>query len=1087
MGSNSGEEAMQGVAGGEERILVSVRVRPLNEKELWKNDLSEWECINDTTIMYRSNLSASERSLYPTTYSFDRVFRTDCPTRQVYEEAAKEVALSVLNGINSSIFAYGQTSSGKTYTMSGITEYAVADIFNYIEKHKEREFVLKFSAMEIYNESVRDLLSNDTTPLRLLDDPEKGTVVEKLTEETLRDWNHFTELISFCETQRQIGETSLNEVSSRSHQILRMTIESSAREFLGNYKSSALAASVNFVDLAGSERASQTNSAGTRLKEGCHINRSLLTLGTVIRKLSKGRNGHIPFRDSKLTRILQSSIGGNARTAIICTMSPARSYVEQTRNTLLFASCAKEVSTNAKVNVVVSDKSLVKQLQRELARLESELKKSGSTQRKPDSAELLREKDLQIEMLKKEIMDLAMQRDLAHSQIKDMLQVVGDDMSSCDLESLGSQYPKLRVRSSMDFEDQTEEPILLNFDGVESVRSFDASQYSDGHSVSSEENYFQLPDLEKSLPIRNSFQAVLVVSHDAVANHVDQKIGQEQPGDKLGDSCKEIRCVESKDQFTNTNTHSSPAALSPNKDTDSNASSPGENMAISELTEVDNIDKENQDLCSSPGTNTVVSGLTEVENIDKENQDLCSSPGENTVVSGLTEFDNIDKENENVCSSLGANTAVSGLTEVEKIDKENKDWCSSPGENTVVSGLTEVDNIDKENQELCLSPGENTAVSGLTEVDNIDKENQDLCSYELKENKKLNSLHQGFVLPSSEKISPLLVEKRVSSSRILKLTRSRSCKASLMKDSSSDCFDQDEIIQNTPPIGIQKDYIGRPQGFEKRTYTLNYNPNNERLSWGGYGNCVRCSTADIQNVKSSFEMEIDDDSDLSPVRREKKERGSSNLLANHEETGRESTVSSKKFKDVGLNTLQSDEDKHLVWSSEFKLLQKEIVELWHSCNVSLVHRTYFFLLFKGEPSDSIYMEVELRRLSYLKDNQILEDGRTLTPESSKRYLRRERQMLSRQMQRKLSKSERDNMYLKWGISMSSKHRRLQLAHRLWSETDINHVRESATIVAKLVGTVEPDQAFKEMFGLNFAPRRRRKKSFGWTSSMKHIL
>jgi centromeric protein E len=97
-------------------------------------------------------------------------------------------------------------------------------------------------------------------------------------------------------------------------------------------------------------------------------------------------------------------------------------------------------------------------------------------------------------------------------------------------------------------------------------------------------------------------------------------------------------------------------------------------------------------------------------------------------------------------------------------------------------------------------------------------------------------------------------------------------------------------------------------------------------------------------------------------------------------------------------------------------------------------------------------------------------------------------MLSKQMQRKLSKSERENMYLKWGISMSSKHRGLQLAHRLWSETeDINHVRESATIVAELVGTVEPDQAFKEMFGLNFAPRRRRKKSFGWTSSMKQIL
>lgn len=97
-------------------------------------------------------------------------------------------------------------------------------------------------------------------------------------------------------------------------------------------------------------------------------------------------------------------------------------------------------------------------------------------------------------------------------------------------------------------------------------------------------------------------------------------------------------------------------------------------------------------------------------------------------------------------------------------------------------------------------------------------------------------------------------------------------------------------------------------------------------------------------------------------------------------------------------------------------------------------------------------------------------------------------MLSKQMHRRLSKSERDNLYLKWGISKSSKHRRLQLAHRLWSETeDMNHIRESATIVAKLVGSVEPDQAFKEMFGLNFAPRGRRKKSFGWTSSMKHIL
>ncbi|GMP33578.1 hypothetical protein CsSME_00006836 [Camellia sinensis var. sinensis] len=106
--------------------------------------------------------------------------------------------------------------------MSGITEHVVADLFDYIHMHNDREFVLKFSAIEIYNEAVKDLLSPDSGPLRLLDDPERGTIVEKLTEEILRDWDHLKELLSFCEAQRQIGETSLNETSSRSHQILRL-------------------------------------------------------------------------------------------------------------------------------------------------------------------------------------------------------------------------------------------------------------------------------------------------------------------------------------------------------------------------------------------------------------------------------------------------------------------------------------------------------------------------------------------------------------------------------------------------------------------------------------------------------------------------------------------------------------------------------------------------------------------------------------------------------------------------------------------------------------------------------------------------
>ncbi|PHT36822.1 Kinesin-like protein NACK2 [Capsicum baccatum] len=161
-------------------------------------------------------------------------------------------------------------------------------------------------------------------------------------------------------------------------QLIQSTIESLTREFIGKDNKTTLSASVNFINLAKSERASQVVSVGQRLKEGCHINRTLLTLGTVIHKLSftayntypncrKGIHGHVNYRDSKLTRILQPALRGNARTVIIFTLGTARSHVEKSQNTLLFACCAKKVTTNAQVNVVMSDKALVKHLQKKLA------------------------------------------------------------------------------------------------------------------------------------------------------------------------------------------------------------------------------------------------------------------------------------------------------------------------------------------------------------------------------------------------------------------------------------------------------------------------------------------------------------------------------------------------------------------------------------------------------------------------------------------------------------------------------------------------------------------------------------------------
>ncbi|KAJ4960066.1 hypothetical protein NE237_019976 [Protea cynaroides] len=392
----------------EEKIVVTVRLRPLSRREQSLKDQVAWECIDDHTIIFKP--PPQERLVAPVSYSFDKVFGPACLTETVYEEGVKNVALSALMGINATIFAYGQTSSGKTYTMRGVTEKAVNDIYDHISNNPERDFTIKISGLEIYNENVRDLLNLDSARnLKLLDDPEKGTVVEKLVEETANNNQHLRHLISICETQRQVGETALNDTSSRSHQIIRLTIESTLRENSGCVKS--FVASLNFVDLAGSERAAQTHADGARLREGCHINLSLMTLTTVIRKLSVGkRSGHIPYRDSKLTRILQHSLGGNARTAIICTLSPAFSHVEQSRNTLSFATRAKEVTNTAQVNMVVSEKQLLKNLQKEVARLEAEL-------RTPDPS---KEKDMKIQQMEMEIEELRRQRDLAQTQVDEL-------------------------------------------------------------------------------------------------------------------------------------------------------------------------------------------------------------------------------------------------------------------------------------------------------------------------------------------------------------------------------------------------------------------------------------------------------------------------------------------------------------------------------------------------------------------------------------------------------------------------------------------------------------------------------------------
>ncbi|KAK4258557.1 hypothetical protein QN277_004996 [Acacia crassicarpa] len=880
MGAIDGEqmvkwEKMQSVSGREEKILVLVRLRPLSDKEIAVNEVADWECINDTTILYRNTLR--EGSTFPSAYTFDRVFQGDCSTKQVYEEGAKEIALSVVSGINSSIFAYGQTSSGKTYTMNGITEYSVADIFDYINRHEERAFVLKFSAIEIYNEVIRDLLSTENNALRLRDDPERGTIVEKLTEETLRDWAHLKELLSFCEAQRQVGETYLNEKSSRSHQIIKLTVESSAREFLGKGNSTTLAASVNFVDLAGSERASQALSAGARLKEGCHINRSLLTLGTVIRKLSKERQGHINYRDSKLTRILQPCLGGNARTAIVCTLSTARSHVEQTRNTLLFACCAKEVTTKAQVNVVMSDKALVKHLQKEVARLESELKTPAHAASNCDYPALLRKKDLQIEKMGKEIRELTMQRDLAQSRVQDLLQMVGNDHKSTK-----------EVDDAWEDDCSVSESSSIYGPHHDSrFRDFNNPHFNDGHNGGNPDEY-----------------------------------------------CKEVQCIETDDS---------------NRDN------------------------------------------------SRTDNGILAPPlsGEGNTVQEMMSPRPLHEESET--SQIQDNSADGAL--------------------------------EQRSNDVQMTVG--------------------------------------------------------SSTRNAKLTRSWSCSGNMMTGSP----ERSGETEYTPANGFARSFLGRPEGLRRNLPPLVYG-DATRLSRNDSQSSIGTPSRDELRVNS---MRTSADEDITSVQ---------TFVAGMKEMvkleyGKQLVDGQvqKNVKDVGIGPMLESPGTPLDWPLQFKKQQEEIFELWQACRVSLIHRTYFFLLFTGDPTDSIYIEVELRRLSFLREtfsheNKNVKDGQIATLSSSDKSLCREREMLVKLMQRRLSEEERKSLFKKWSIGLNSKRRRMQLAKRLWSNTDMNHIIESASVIAKLVRFSEQGKAFKEMFGLSFSTPfqyQTRRRSYPWKNSTASLL
>ncbi|KFO09825.1 Kinesin-like KIF18B, partial [Balearica regulorum gibbericeps] len=319
-------------------------------------------------------------------FVFDRVFGEGATQEEVFQHTTQEVLDSVLNGYNCSVFAYGATGAGKTYTMlgseksPGIMYLTMMELYKRIEARKEEKSCeVLVSYQEVYNEQIHDLLE-PKGPLTIREDPEKGVVVQGLSFHQPASAEQLLEMLANGNKNRTQHPTDANATSSRSHAVFQIYVKQQDR--IGGLTGDLQVAKMSLIDLAGSERASVANTKGERLREGANINRSLLALINVINALAdaKSKKTHIPYRDSKLTRLLKDSIGSNCRTIMIAAVSPSVLSYEDTYNTLKYASRAKEIKLSLKSNVLSFDCHVSKyaviceQLKAEVAGLRAKLR-----------------------------------------------------------------------------------------------------------------------------------------------------------------------------------------------------------------------------------------------------------------------------------------------------------------------------------------------------------------------------------------------------------------------------------------------------------------------------------------------------------------------------------------------------------------------------------------------------------------------------------------------------------------------------------------------------------------------------------------
>lgn len=420
-----------------DNIQVAIRVRPINVRESLESQ--HLRCIK---VERKANsILISVNSIWKQ-FSYDYVGDEDTTQEEIFESIGKPISLNCLTGYNGTLFAYGQTGSGKTHTIIGPSGFSLVDknsgilprclsyIFNKISseilQHKNTEYLIKCTFLEIYNEQLRDLFTSQSRNLQIREDIKKGCYVEDLIQETVLTFEETLKCIEKGLSNRHVGATLMNKESSRSHSVFTLYIESKEKkEDVWGFKNSLF----HVIDLAGSERCKSAGTTGDRLKEAASINKSLSTLGDVINSLvevSEGKNRYIRYRDSKLTFLLKDSIGGNSKTCIIANISPSMMCYAETLSTLRFAERAKLVRNKAIINEDTTGTIL--ELKAEVSRLKSLLKNSQNTfftandgKRVQDLEDLL-QKNVKIRLLT----ESALQQEIETKEnyIKELIKVV---------------------------------------------------------------------------------------------------------------------------------------------------------------------------------------------------------------------------------------------------------------------------------------------------------------------------------------------------------------------------------------------------------------------------------------------------------------------------------------------------------------------------------------------------------------------------------------------------------------------------------------------------------------------------------------